>query len=100
MSKEMSHKRAAVALNYDEQEMTSPTVIAKGKGEIAKKIVEQAKASGIPIQEDPTLVELLSELNINQQIPEDLYKVVAEVFAFIYRLDQKQMVDNKELHKN
>lgn len=93
MSMEKSHRREAIALSYDEQQMSAPTVIAKGKGLIAKEIVEQAEELGIPIQEDSTLVELLSQININQQIPEELYKVVAEVFAFIYRLDQTQKVD-------
>lgn len=85
----MKTKKEAVALSYDDQQMAAPTVIAKGKGDVAKKIIEQAKIQGIPVQEDSTLVELLSKLNINQQIPEELFQVVAEVFAFIYRLDKK-----------
>jgi flagellar biosynthesis protein len=89
MSDEHMKKRKAVALSYDDQKMPSPVVVAKGKGDIAQRIVEQAKKYDIPIQEDPTLVELLSQINLNQQIPEELFKVVAEVFAFIYRLDRQ-----------
>ena len=63
--------------------------LQKGKGDIAQRIVEQAQKYDIPIQEDPSLVELLSQINLNQQIPEELFKVVAEVFAFIYRLDRQ-----------
>lgn len=84
-------KSRAVALSYDDQKMPAPVVVAKGKGDIAQRIVEQAKKHDIPIQEDPSLVELLSQINLNQQIPEELFKVVAEVFAFIYRLDRQSI---------
>ncbi len=82
-------KKEAVALSYDDHQMVAPTVVAKGKGDTAERILAQAKAHGIPVQEDETLVELLGKLNMNQQIPEELFQVVAEVFAFIYRLDKK-----------
>ena len=89
MSDEHMKKREAVALIYNNQKMAAPVVVAKGKGDIAQRIVEQAQKYDIPIQEDPSLVELLSQINLNQQIPEELFKVVAEVFAFIYRLDRQ-----------
>ena len=89
MSGEHMKNRKAVALSYDDQKMPAPVVVAKGKGDIAQRIVEQAQKYDIPIQEDPSLVELLSQINLNQQIPEELFKVVAEVFAFIYRLDRQ-----------
>ncbi|ADC48122.1 flagellar biosynthesis pathway [Alkalihalophilus pseudofirmus OF4] len=81
-------KKQAVALRYDAAKQDSPEVIAKGKGIIAEEIIEKAKNHHIPIQEDASLVELLSQLNINQTIPPELYEVVAEVFAFIYRVDK------------
>ncbi|WEG15636.1 EscU/YscU/HrcU family type III secretion system export apparatus switch protein [Alkalihalophilus pseudofirmus] len=81
-------KKQAVALRYDAAKQDSPEVIAKGKGIIAEEIIEKAKNHHIPIQEDASLVELLSQLNINQSIPPELYEVVAEVFAFIYRVDK------------
>lgn len=87
----MIHKRKkAAALTYDKQTIGAPKVSALGKGIIAENIIEKAKEHNVPIVEDPTLVELLSELNINETIPEELYEAVAEVFAFIYRLDNQQ----------
>ena len=68
----------------------SRKVIAKGKGKIAENILETAKERNIPSQEDPTLVELLGKLDINETIPEELYKAVAEVFAFVYKTDKEQ----------
>lgn len=90
----MSHnqdekRKEAVALNYDEKQMNAPTVVAKGKGLIADKILAEAKAHDVPIQEDPSLVELLGKLNINDRIPDELYQAVAEVFAFIYQADKQ-----------
>ncbi|PSL51174.1 flagellar biosynthesis protein [Salsuginibacillus halophilus] len=81
-------KKRAVALGYHENEHAAPLVKATGKGYRAEDIIAQAEASNIPIQEDPSLVELLSQLELNEEIPEDLYEVVAEVFAFIYRVDK------------
>ena len=82
-------RKEAIALRYDEKQSDAPSVIAKGKGQIADQILKEAIDHQIPIQEDPTLVELLSKLNINDKIPEELYKAVAEVFAFIYQADRQ-----------
>ncbi|UII57397.1 EscU/YscU/HrcU family type III secretion system export apparatus switch protein [Cytobacillus spongiae] len=87
--KEKIQRHEAVALGYNPNEGQSPKVLAKGKGLVAEKILEKAKENKVPIQEDPSLVELLSNLNINENIPEELYQAVAEVFAFVYRLDQQ-----------
>jgi flagellar biosynthesis protein len=95
MSHEKERRKAAVALRYDTQRMAEPIVTAKGKGEIAERIIAEAKERDIPIQEDPSLVELLSKLNINESIPDELYRVVAEVFAFVYQVD-KQVGKNGE----
>ncbi|MGP4075590.1 EscU/YscU/HrcU family type III secretion system export apparatus switch protein [Halobacillus sp. K22] len=85
----MKNKRKeAIALSYQSENEEAPKVVAKGRGYIADNILEKAKDNRVPIQEDSTLVELLSELNINEQIPEELYHVVAEVFAFIYKTDK------------
>lgn len=89
MNEENKPIKQAVALSYDEQKNSAPKVVAKGSGEIAKEIVEIAKENNIPIQEDPTLVQMLSELEINQTIPEELYEVVAEIFAFIYKVEKQ-----------
>ncbi|MFK4998019.1 EscU/YscU/HrcU family type III secretion system export apparatus switch protein [Bacillus sp. N9] len=67
----------------------APIVVAKGRGITAENIVEKAKEHHIPVQEDASLVELLGQLHINEAIPEELYKAVAEVFTFVYQLDKK-----------
>ncbi|RSL31249.1 EscU/YscU/HrcU family type III secretion system export apparatus switch protein [Salibacterium salarium] len=81
-------RKSAVALGYQAQSQNAPNVKAKGKGYVAEEIVKRAKQNNVPVQEDPSLVELLSQLEIDQNIPPDLYEVVAEVFAFLYRVDQ------------
>ncbi|WP_180994246.1 FlhB-like flagellar biosynthesis protein [Bacillus sp. Marseille-P3661] len=91
----VNKKKEAVALSYDSSSDIAPKVIAKGKGIVAENILEKAKQHDIPIQEDPSLVELLSQLEINETIPEQLYQVVAEIFAFIYKIDQNiESADN------
>jgi flagellar biosynthesis protein len=75
----------AAALRYDQTEMQAPALVAKGRGLVADRILEIAREHGIPIHRDPALVEVLSRLDIEQQIPPQLYLVVAELLAFIYR---------------
>ena len=82
-------RKEAVALSYDAKKGNGPTVTAKGKGKIAENILEQATLNDVPIHEDPNLVQLLGQLDLNESIPEELYQAVAEVFAFIYQLDRK-----------
>lgn len=79
----------AVAILYDSQQAASPKVIASGKGEVARKIIETAKEAGVHIQEDPNLVELLSKIEIGAEIPTELYQTVAEVLAFVYQVNDK-----------
>ncbi|PKR87044.1 EscU/YscU/HrcU family type III secretion system export apparatus switch protein [Heyndrickxia camelliae] len=81
--------REAIALSYHSEKYSAPIVKAKGKGYVAENIIEKAKENNIPIQEDQSLVQLLGNLDINETIPEELYEAVAEVFAFIYRVDQQ-----------
>lgn len=89
MSEEFSNKRLkAVALSYESSKHVAPKVVATGKGEVAASIIEKAKEHDVPIQEDSSLVELLSQLELNEVIPEQLYSAVAEVLAFIYRVDK------------
>ena len=78
----------AIALSYNEERDAAPRVTAKGKGHVAEKIIEAAKENDVPIKEDPSMVELLSEVELNEEIPEELYEVVAELLSYIYRLDQ------------
>ncbi|AOZ87296.1 hypothetical protein BK049_00545 [Bacillus xiamenensis] len=81
--------RRAVALHYDEEKQKAPKVVATGSGYVADHIIEEAKKAGVPVQEDPNLVELMRHLTLDEEIPEALYDTVAEIFSFIYRLDQK-----------
>ena len=89
MTDQKQTPKQAVALRYQANEMDAPTVIAKGKGVTAESIIQKAKEYDIPIQEDPSLVEVLAKLELNQQIPEELYQVVAEVLAFVYQTDRR-----------
>lgn len=82
------NRRKAVALQYNDTGKNAPKVSASWEGMIADTMIEKAQEHNIPILEDASLVELLTELDINQQIPEELYKVVAEVFAYIHKTDQ------------
>jgi flagellar biosynthesis protein len=79
----------AVALKYDQEKDKAPKVIAKGKGEIAEKIIEIAKAHNLPLYEDKNLVQILAALELESEIPPELYRAVAEVLAFIYRVNGK-----------
>lgn len=82
-------RKQAVALSYESATDAAPKVLAKGKGFVADQIIERARDHQIPIQEDASLVELLGQLTINEKIPEELYQAVAEIFAFVYRIDQQ-----------
>ena len=79
----------AAALQYDKETQTAPTVVAKGQGEVAKNIIKIAKANDLPIKKDEDLVELLTKIDIGTEIPENMYKAVAEVFAFLYEVSKK-----------
>lgn len=80
--------KQAVALKYNDKSMSAPQLVAKGKGLIAENMIEKAKENNLPIHEDKALVELLSQLDINETIPEQLYEAVAEIFAYIYKVNQ------------
>lgn len=80
--------RKAVALKYEPGVQQAPAVVAKGTGRTAEKIVETARESGVPVQEDASLVEVLSKLNLDQEIPSELFTLVAEILSFVYRADR------------
>ena len=73
----------AVALDYDGT--GAPTVSAKGQGEIARQILEAARKHGVPVEEDAALAEALSQVELEAEIPVELYKAVAAVIAFTLR---------------
>jgi flagellar biosynthesis protein len=84
----MDKSLKVVALKYDKEKDHAPKVIAKGQAEIAEKIIEIAKAHNLPLYEDKNLVQILEALDLETEIPAELYRAVAEVLAFIYRLNK------------
>ncbi|VAX20907.1 hypothetical protein MNBD_NITROSPINAE02-1467 [hydrothermal vent metagenome] len=81
-------RKKAVALKYKRLEQAAPSVVAKGGGQVAERIIKIARENGIPIKEDPDLLETLSRLDINQQIPPEQYHIIAEVLAWVYKVNQ------------
>ncbi|HTZ54603.1 MAG TPA: EscU/YscU/HrcU family type III secretion system export apparatus switch protein [Candidatus Acidoferrum sp.] len=86
--KSVFKRPAAAALKWDPLASEPPEVVAVGRGITAETIVRIAKERGIPLYEDPGLVEALARLNVSEFIPRELYTVVAEVLAYVYRVDQ------------
>ena len=79
----------AVALRYDPEKDQAPVVVAQGRGYIAERIREVARESGVPLKEDSELVDYLMALDLYEEIPPELYAVIAEILAFIYSMDKK-----------
>ena len=89
MSNKPSQKKA-VALQYRPEKNAAPKVSAKGSGRVAEKIIELAKTHGIPVKDDPDLIEVLSKLDIEEEIPPNVYIAVAELLAFVYSMNRKK----------
>jgi len=85
-------KEKAVALRYDSDRHSAPRVVASGHGEVARKILQHAAEAGVPIQNDPDLVELLAKVPLGNDIPVELYQAIAELLAFVYQLNQSAPV--------
>jgi flagellar biosynthesis protein len=81
-------RQRATALGYEFGEH-APKVLASGAGFVAQRIIDEAKASGVPVRSDPALVEALSALDLGQEVPEALWVAVAETLAWAYRLDER-----------
>ena len=92
-----SKDKKAVALRYNQKNENAPRVVAKGKGFIAEKIIKIAKENELPIKKDEDLVELLTKIDIDKEIPQNLYKAVAEVFSFIYNITNKTKDKNGKI---
>lgn len=86
-------RKAAAALRYRKKKDAAPRVAAAGRGVIAENIIAAAKEHGVYLHEDPNLARLLATLDVGQEIPESLYRVVAEVLAFVYSLDAPRGAD-------
>ena len=86
MTRTADKRERAAALRYKKDEPHAPRLVGKGSGWVARRIIEEARAHGIPVREDPLLVEALMGLDLYQEIPHELYQVIAEIYAFLYRL--------------
>jgi len=84
-----SERHAAVALAYAENS-PAPKVVAKGRGIIAEAIIEKARAAGVYVHDSPQLVGLLMQVDLDRHIPPQLYVAVAELLAWVYRLEQRR----------
>lgn len=82
-------RRKAAAIRYDHDKDAVPRVVAKGQGIVAERIVELAKEHGVTIHEDPDLVAMLCKLDVDQMIPRNLFLAVAEVMAYVYRINNR-----------
>ena len=87
---ENQKREKAVAVKYDNKKMAAPEVVAKGEGFIARKIIERAVEADVPIVEDAALVSALISLELGEEIPAELYEVVARVLAWVYKLDKEE----------
>ena len=83
-------QRQAVALRCGPKKDAAPKLVAKGRGYLAEKIIEMARLHNIPIRHDKKLLQILSRLDLEEEIPPEVYRAVAEILAFIYRLSNRQ----------
>lgn len=87
-----SQRAEAVALTYDAAD-GAPRVVAKGRGLLAEEIIERARAAGIFVHESPELLSLLMQVNMDERIPPELYVAVAELLAWLYRIESVDGLD-------
>lgn len=87
--KQIKKEDKAAAIIYDQ--VGAPRLVAKGVGEVARKIIVAAETEGIPIQKNEVLVEALMQVELTKEIPPQLYRAVAELLAFIYRLEKAKI---------
>lgn len=79
----------AAALQYDPALDRAPRLVARGEGHLAERILALAREHGIPVHEDRGLLDVLARLDLEREIPPEIYRVVAEIIAFVYRLQQQ-----------
>jgi flagellar biosynthesis protein len=91
MQSSNDRQKRAVALRYEPKKHSAPIIAGKGRGHIAEKILELAREHNIPIRQDKNLLQILSRLDLNQEVPPEVYKAVAEILAFIYRLSKRTL---------
>jgi len=81
--------RRSVAVTYDPDHADAPVITAVGEGAVAEEIIRRAKEAGVPVTEDPRLASVLSQIDVGQMIPPELYAVVAEVLVYVYQLEER-----------
>ncbi|QJW45353.1 flagellar biosynthesis [bacterium BFN5] len=91
MSEENKHEKRqqAIALTYDIAKNAAPKVVAKGTGHLAEQILAAAHKNAVPVYQNKTLTGMLMAIDLDREIPPELYRVVAEVLAYVYRIDQR-----------
>ncbi len=82
-------RQQAVALSYDPDKPAAPKIVAKGAGYVAEQILSVAKQNAVPVYQNKTLTGMLMAVELDREIPPDLYRAVAEVLAYVYRIDQR-----------
>jgi flagellar biosynthesis protein len=87
-SENIADKRA-VALRYEPEKQRAPKVVAKGRGFVAENILAAAQRNTIPVYQNKSLVNMLMALELDREIPPELYRAVAEVLAYVYRIDKR-----------
>jgi len=86
----MQNPTTAIALRYAPTEGESvPSIVAKGQGFVAEEILRVARENDVPLRQDPVLAGALATLDVGQQIPAELFRAVAEVLAFVYKMNSK-----------
>jgi flagellar biosynthesis protein len=91
MDPSTNQPKQAVALRYDSKKDRAPKISAKGRRQLAEKILELARHYDIPIRQDKNLLQILSRLDLNREVPPEVYQAVAEILAFIYRLSNRTL---------
>ncbi|GEM_PF-627786 len=89
-----------VALRYDrEEDQRAPSVVARGRGEIADRILETAVQAGVPIREDKDLLELLSLVELGEEIPVEVFGAVAQLISFLWQINEERTADGSGAHQ-
>ncbi|MCP3916417.1 MAG: flagellar biosynthesis protein FlhB [bacterium] len=78
----------AVGLRYDGDSEEAPRVVAKGRGEVAERILAIAKENGVAVRHDPDLMQMLSVVELGDEIPAEMYEAVARLVSFLYRMNE------------
>ncbi|WP_321366933.1 EscU/YscU/HrcU family type III secretion system export apparatus switch protein [uncultured Desulfuromusa sp.] len=83
----------AVALRYDRRPTSTPEIVAGGRGDLAQQIISAAQEAGVDIVQDPDLLEVLGQIPVGEEVPAELFQAVAEILAFIYRINGRYATD-------